>query len=354
MRNSMKVSPSVELIWRLAVSEMTAGEFKEIEPEHFCLALLKFAELPAGAIKAEDENADVAQAVAADVELVREALEKCGIESTRARRKLRGQLGKGGTPHREGQIHRSAASRTLFESAAKLALEFGSDVVTPLHLLTAIVHSATPAVAQAVLGKVISSAPSAAPPLLDKHGKDLVKEASEGKLQPDPNVQASSKAVIRILLRQDRKSVLLVTDNDAPLAGVAAAIALAIAAQDAPAGLKGRRLIDIAGPSPKGRRNSAQKGKGELERLRALLAEGAAHPEVILLVPRVEVEEKSPQGGPWTGLLRETLAKEGVQMICRVTAAVFEKHLRKDPVWKRRAEAVWLRPAAFGSVPREL
>jgi ATP-dependent Clp protease ATP-binding subunit ClpA len=145
-----------------------------------------------------------------------------------------------------------------------------------------------------------------------------------------------------------------VSDSYALIGGIAAAIALTITAKDPPAGLKGRRLIDIAGPPRKGRQISPPKAMEELERLRALLAEGVSHPEVILLVPRVEVEEKSAQGGQWTRLLRETLAKGAVQLICRVTPAFFEKHLRKNPVWKRHAEAVWLRPATFGSVPREL
>jgi ATP-dependent Clp protease ATP-binding subunit ClpA len=242
----------------------------------------------------------------------------------------------------------------LFDSATKLAQEFGSDVVTPLHLLTALVQSPTPAVAQAVLGKAAPPPPAAALALLDRYGKDLVKEASEGKLKPDSSVQASSKAVIQILLRKDRKSVLLVSDNDALIAGIAAAIAFAITAEEPPAGLKGRRLIDIAVRPRRGRHISSQKEKEELERLRALLAEGESHPEVLMLVPKVEDEEKSAQGGQWTRLLRETLAKGSVQLICGVTPGVFEKHLRKDPVWKRRAEAVWPRPAAFGSVPREL
>jgi ATP-dependent Clp protease ATP-binding subunit ClpA len=350
----MKLSSSVDLIWRLAAREMAAGDFNEIEPEHFCMALLKFAELPASAIKVEGENAGVAEAVAIDVELVREALERCGIESTRARRKLRAQLGKGSTPHVDGQIHRSAASRALFITATKLAHEFGSGVVTPLHLLTALVQSPTPAVAQALLGKATAQPPPAVLPLLDNHGKDLVKEASEGRLTPDSSVEASSKAVIQILLRKERKSVLLVSDSDALIGGIAAAIALAIIAKAPPAGLRGRRLIDIAGPPHKGHPIPPQKEKEELERLRALLVEGVSHPEVILLVPKVEVEEKSAQGGQWTRLLRETLAKGSVQLICRATPAVFDKHLRKDPVWKRRAEAVWIRPAAFGSVPREL
>ena len=34
----------MDLVWRMAVGEAAASEFKEIEPEHFCAAVLKFAE----------------------------------------------------------------------------------------------------------------------------------------------------------------------------------------------------------------------------------------------------------------------------------------------------------------------
>jgi ATP-dependent Clp protease ATP-binding subunit ClpA len=198
---------------------MAAGEFKQIEPEHFCMALLKFAELPAGAIKADDKNVEIAEAVAADVELVREALEKCGIESTRARRKLRGQLGKGGTPRQDGQIHRSAASRALFESATQ-NWRRSSGATWSLRSTSSPRWSSLP--------PQPSPRRCLARPHLRPHrrpcrcsintGRTLVKEASEGKLKPDSSVQASSKAVIQILLRKDRKSVLLVTDNDALIA----------------------------------------------------------------------------------------------------------------------------------------
>jgi ATP-dependent Clp protease ATP-binding subunit ClpA len=350
----MKLSPSIDLIWRLAAGEMAAGELKEIEPEHFCMALLKFAELPAAAIEADDEQAEIAKAIAADVELVREALEKCGIESTRARRKLRSQLGKGGIPHEDGEVHRSAASRALFESAAHQAQEFGCYAVTPIHLLTALMQSPTPAIAQAVLRKATPLPPPAALPLLDNHGKDLVKEAADGRLKGGAASEAQGKAVLQVLLQKERKSVLLVSHDDSFTERIAISVALAIAVKEPPAGLRGRRLIDIGDLPLKGLQISPQREAEELERLRALLAEAASHPEIILLVPEIEAEDKSVWGGLWTHLLRETLAKGAVQFICRVAPAVFKEHLCKDPMWKRKAEAIWLESAAFGSVPREL
>ena len=354
----MRPSPSVDLIWQMAAREMVAGQFKEIEPEHFCMGLLKFAELPAAAMEADDEHAEIAKTIAAEAELVREALQKCGIESTHARRKLRGQLGKGGTPHQDGEIHRSAASRALFEAAATFVAESGGETLTPLHLLTAMVQSPTPAIEQAVLGKAPHSTAPPALLLLEKHGKDLVKEASEGRLRADSTAEPSGKALIQVLLQKERKSILLITDQDDLAEGVAMAIACSIAGKTPPPGLKGRRLIDITASSRlnalKRMMPSLEETSAELERLRQLLAEAASHQEIILLVPPVEIESKSTDGRQWASLLRETLAKGDVQFICRVAPKVFTERLRKDGVWKRQTEAVWLEKAAVGSIPREL
>ncbi len=355
----MDLRPSLNLVWKLAAREMAAGQFKEIEPEHFCMALLKFAELSAAAVEADDEHAAIAQAIAADVESVRESLQKRGIESTRARRTLRVQLGKGATPHHhDGQVHRSAASRALFESAANLAQVSGCDAVTPLHLLAALVRSPTPAIAQAVFERAAASPQLVALPVLDKHGKDLVKEASEGRLKADPAAEVASKAVLQILLQKERKSILLVSDEDDLAEGVAITIACTMAGKEPPTGLKGRRLIDIAAPNRrnprKGIRLHSEAEAVELERLRQFLAEAASRPEIILLVPPLEVKSESAGRGQMASLLQEILVQGKAQFICRVPPKIFTEHLGKDAVWKRRTEAVWLEKDIAGSIPREL
>lgn len=336
---------------------MAAGEYGEIRPEHFCMALLKFAEVSVQTAEDVGEQAKLADAIASDAQLVREALQKCGIESTSARRKLRRQLGKGGSPQQGEKIHRSADSRALFESAAKLARESDSETVTPLHLLTALVQSPTSAIAQAVLGRATPTPRSAALPLLEKHGQDLVKQASEGKLPDKPGHDAQCKAVLHVLQQKDRKSIQLITDRDNVVAELASAIAIAIASQDSLEGLRGKRLIDVSlsrPDAPKGKRISPEEEAEGLELMRQLLAEAASQPEIILIVPAVETEPQQASGGDWPYLLQETLGKGKIQFICRVKPSVFTEHLRKDTVWKQRTHAVWLEKAAQGSVPREL
>jgi hypothetical protein len=257
----MKISVSSDLVWKIAIREAATGEFKEIEPDHFCLAVLKFAELSAKGVEEAGAEAELSQHIAGDAQLVREGLQKCGIESTGARRKLRRQLGKGDTPHIGVTIHRSASSRALFESAARLASESGS-AVTPLHLLTALVEAPTPAIEQAVLGKAPEPPSPTALPLLDKHDRDLVKRLAEEKIQVKPGIAAQSKALLQALEQKNRKSILLVSHSDDRVADLAAALAGAIAAKGAPDGLKGRRLMDISENS----RHTRPRGSDNLPR----------------------------------------------------------------------------------------
>ncbi len=321
------------------------------------MAVLKFAEMTVKTHEEAGEQAELAKAISSDALLVREALHKCAIEGTGARRKLRRQLGKGDSPFKGETVHRSAASRALFKSAAALAVQSGSETLTPLHLLTALVQSPTPAIAQAVLGKT-PHPPPAPLLLLEKHGQDLVKQAAEERIEVKPGLEAQSKAVLQVLQQKDRKSILLVSDSDDLVVDLAAALASALAAKDVPEGLKGRRLMDVSADSrpatPTRVPPSSDEDAAELEQMRRLLAEAAAHLEVILVVPAIDAHPKEAHGGQWTSFLQETLVQGRVQFICRVTPSVFTEHLRKDPVWRRQTQAIWLEKAAQGSVPREL
>lgn len=358
----MKLSPSIDVVWRLAANEMAAGEFREIAPEHFCMALLKFAELSAEAAdKAEGWPADVEGVISEDAQLLREALRKCGIDSTTCRRKLRGHTGKGGSPYQGGPIHRSTASRALFELAIKLAEEAGSEAVTPLHVLTAMVQSPTPAMAQAVLGKAPSSPlPAPLPPLLQEHGQDLVKVAAVTKLNPvRSDIEVQCKVLIRALQHWERKSILLVSDSDADVFDLLLTLAGAIGANNAPDELKKKRLIDVAqsdrSNSLLGILRSGVTEKQQLERMRQLLAEAADHPELILVVPAVEAEPKQQvRGGAWTCLVTEMLMKQTVQFICRMAPPVVREHLYSSNAWRRHAQMIWLERVGQESAPREL
>jgi ATP-dependent Clp protease ATP-binding subunit ClpA len=344
------------LIWKMAAREMAAGRFSEIEPEHYCMALLKLADMPWTSIAAAAEGEDAARGIASDCESLRETMRKCGIESTRARRALRSRLGRGGELAQPAKVHRSPASRALFESAAMLASRSGREALEPLHLLTALFESPSPAIAETVLGR-LPAPPTRIAGLLEEKARDLVQDARNGNVLLNSAVITAAKVLLQLLARATHKSTLLVTERDELAKDVASAVALIMAGDDSPAGLRERKIIDISGAlygdvnEGDGMRPATGR-PGARECLRQLLAEAATRPEVILWVPSVESD--SSFGIEWNSLLREALAKRTVQFIYPVTPESFTNNLNKDAVWKRHAEAVWLDCAAEDTVPRKL
>jgi ATP-dependent metalloprotease FtsH len=158
----MKVSASIDVLWQLAMGEAVSAEFGEIAPEHFLEAILKLAELNVEDLHRLAPDTQVVRLVSEDVAAVREELNARGINSKRARRELRGLLGKGGSPHRGGDMHRSPASREVFEAAARLAADAGSETLMALHLLQALLASPSPPMLL-VLGEAVGQKAEPAP-----------------------------------------------------------------------------------------------------------------------------------------------------------------------------------------------
>ena len=118
----MRVSASVELVWQLAAREAVAGEFGEIEPEHFMMALLKFAELPVEQVENIAAGAEAAKDLALEVGTVRERLESLSVETTKARRKLRGRVGRGKSPYEGGVVRFSVQAQRKALSGCMVGL----------------------------------------------------------------------------------------------------------------------------------------------------------------------------------------------------------------------------------------
>lgn len=160
----MNYSMSLEIIMSLAGSEAVAGRFREIEPEHLLMAVLKFSEM-------DPEPLQKAFAAMLDLDLLREELgqvrallQSRKIESVAFRRALRISLGKGGGPPPGGNLHRSQAARLLFDGAKEIALTSGTRLVAPVHLLQAILANPTPAVSALLPAPEPRAQPAAPPP----------------------------------------------------------------------------------------------------------------------------------------------------------------------------------------------
>ena len=91
----MKVSASVELVWQIAAREAKAFHFGAIEPEHFCMAVMKLAELPVPPAQELAAEAEAARDLARDVAAVRRLLQDRNLDGKQTRRAIRARVGKG-------------------------------------------------------------------------------------------------------------------------------------------------------------------------------------------------------------------------------------------------------------------
>ncbi len=335
---------------QLAAQEAISGRFGEIGPEHILAAILKFSELPVEEVHRMAPGSDAAKELAAEVHAIRQELTGRSIDSKQARRRLRAELGRGDARHVRPPLHRSQASRRVFDTASRLAEEAGSDTLKVEHLLEALLMSPTPVV-EKVFGDALRTKTwkPGETPLLDRYGQDLTEMAAKGELPEVSGRRAESKVLIQALSQGNRCGALLVSDNDGDTRLVVMAAARTIAGPDVPTGLKGNRILDVTGLKPSGTGDAEA-----LDRLGSILAEAARAPQVILWVPALEAPGGDQAGRQWAGLLRATLTEGQVRCICRVSPEAYAQAVKKSAVWKRLAQVIWLHERSDSEIPREL
>ncbi|MCZ2075598.1 MAG: hypothetical protein LC130_11445 [Bryobacterales bacterium] len=409
----MKTSTSIELLWQMAAQEAIAGEFAEIEPEHFFAAVLKFAEIPVAELGNVASGAHVPEELAADVEKVRQVLQSREIDTTRVRRELRTRLGKGRSPYDGGQKHRSEGSREMFNAAARLADDSGSEVLGAEHLFAALLASPTEAM-RAVMGEAL--APQAIKrmetPLLARWGHDLVELAVEGALSGVLTSRADCRALLHLLAESRRRSVVLVSDRRERARSVVAAAAWEIAHDSATPALRRRRIVAIGLVAPlqvdlTGSDLLNQLGLGELlpdqdccprcgairdpefncrliddygdscencyqrappadqakGRIDEIVAEVTSISDTVLLLPAIDLSRASVgrpdspaahQSGLWAAKVKTLVMRRSVQCVCPVTPYAYDRFIEKDLDWKKHAHAMWIEGQATCDIPLEL
>ena len=347
----MKISVSIELVWQLAGHEAIAGAFKEIEPEHFLMALLKFANLPVTEIEKLGAGAEAVQALTSDVQGVGEDLDTRGIDPTAVRRALRSALGKGNHKYEGGQMHRSQATRVYFDKAAMLASEAGCDVLTGRHVLNAMLAEPTPAVAKAI--DACPAREKKAPakpkmPVLNEFGKELRAWKQPEKDRDTGARRAEAKVVAHVLAQPHRNCVLLETGSDTLVREVLAGVVQMFEAKDVSAGLKGKKLMDVSEIEVTGK-----KGERNMDCLQTMMKEAAAAKNVMLFLPALEPQDQTGNPSEWTSYLLASSGAVACQFVARMAPGI-RRELGKDPIWRKMAQIITLQENKPGVIPSEL
>ena len=170
---------------------------------------------------------------------------------------------------------------------------------------------------------------------------DLTEKAASGKFDPIVGRDAEIRQMVDILLRRRQNNPLLTGEAGVGKTAVVEGLAQRIASGDAPAPLKGVRLLSL----DIGLLQAGASMKGEFEqRLKSIIEEVETSPKPIILFID-EVHTLIGAGGAaGTGdaanLLKPALARGTLRTVAATTWAEYKKHIEKDPALTRRFQVV--------------
>jgi ATP-dependent Clp protease ATP-binding subunit ClpC len=271
------------------------------------------------------------------------------------RRRVEEIIGRGeGLRHTEAPAITPRARRVM-ELASSEARNLGSQVIGTEHILLGILREGD-GVAYRILTDLARDPdtirwrilahtdPKTEPknvntPFLDEYGRDLTKEARDGKLDPVIGRSEEIRRVVQILSRRTKNNPVLIGDPGVGKTAIAEGLALAIFEKRVPDNLKNVRLIsiDLSGVV------AGTKYRGEFEeRLRQIIEE-LRQARVVAFVD--ELHTLVGAGGAEgtldaANILKPALARGEVQVIGATTTGEYHRYIEKDAALERRFQPV--------------
>ncbi len=275
----------------------------------------------------------------------------------------------GANPHIAGQaVPFSPRIKRVLELAAVEAREMGHNYVGTEHLLLGLLRegegiaarllqannislenvytSLMEAMGQAAphgagpMGKTQAQAKGKATPVLDSFGRDLTKEAAEGKLDPVIGREKEVERVIQVLSRRTKNNPCLIGEPGVGKTAIAEGLAQRINAGQVPELLRDKRLVTLELSSMV----AGTKYRGEFEeRFKKMMDELKAVGNVILFID--ELHTLIGAGGAEGALdaaniIKPALSRGELQAIGATTLDEYRKYIEKDAALERRFQPI--------------